>query len=186
LLDTYGSERQAHVRELTTRIKHIGELIAERDPAKARARDQQLLHACQGHVQRTPRRAGCTSWRGGLLSSQSHAAVGTLCPQPWLVRGAQRQRMDHWLGCGWRLLLSAQAPASLLSTAAQCRPSGMAQWQLGHGPWQEADAVLAHCLAKHQAHAVLVRPDHVVYGVAHDGTSLQALFDEIHAFSQPH
>ena len=186
LLDTYGSERQAHVRELTTRIKHIGELVAERDPAKARARDQQLLQACQGQVQRTPRQDVQPSLRGGLLSAQSHVAVGTLCPQPWLVRGAQRQRMDHWLGCGWRLLLSAQAPSSLLTTAAQCRPTGMAQWQAGVGPWQEADAVLATWLAQHQAHAVLVRPDHVVYGVAHDGTSLQALFDEIHVFSQPH
>ena len=62
----------------------------------------------------------------------------------------------------------------------------MAQWQCGQDPWQEADGVLANWLAKHQAHAVLVRPDHVVYGVAHDGTSLQTLFDEIHAFSQPH
>jgi 3-(3-hydroxy-phenyl)propionate hydroxylase len=185
LLDTYGTERQAHVRELTTRIKHIGELIAERDPAKARARDQQLLQACQGQVQRTPRQDVQPALHGGMLSAQAHAAVGTLCPQPWLVRGAQRQRMDHWLGCGWRLLLSAQAPANLLATAAQCRPAGMAQWQWGQGPWQEADAVLASWMAKHQAHAVLVRPDHVVYGVAHDGPSLQALFDEIHAFSKP-
>jgi 3-(3-hydroxy-phenyl)propionate hydroxylase len=94
--------------------------------------------------------------------------------------------MDYWLGCGWRLLLSAQAPASLLATAAQCRPAGMAQWQLGEGPWQEADAVLATWLAKHQVHAALVRPDQVVYGVAHDGPSLQTLFNEIHVFSKPH
>jgi hypothetical protein len=94
--------------------------------------------------------------------------------------------MDHWLGCGWRLLLSAQAPASLLATAAKCRPAGMAQWQLGQGPWLEADGILANWLAKHQAHAVLVRPDHVVFGVAHDGPSLQTLFNEIHVFSKPH
>jgi 3-(3-hydroxy-phenyl)propionate hydroxylase len=185
LLDTYATERQAHVRELTTRIKHIGELIAERDLSKARARDQQLLQACQGQVQRTPRQDVQPALRGGLLSAQAHAAVGTLCPQPWWVRGAQRQRMDQALGCGWRLLLSAQAPASLLTTAAQYRPAGMAHWQVGQGPWQETDGVLAHWFAKHQAHAVMVRPDHVVYGVAHDGPSLQALFDEIHAFSKP-
>ena len=61
----------------------------------------------------------------------------------------------------------------------------MAQWQWGQGPWQEADAVLANWLSKHQAHAVLVRPDHVVFGMADDGPSLQSLFDEIHAFSKP-
>ena len=38
----------------------------------------------------------------------------------------------------------------------------MTQWQLGQGPWLEADGILANWLAKHQAHAVLVRPDHHV------------------------
>ena len=33
LLDSYGEERQAHVRELTSRIKAIGAVICERDPA---------------------------------------------------------------------------------------------------------------------------------------------------------
>ena len=39
LLDSYGIERQAHVRELTSRIKGVGAVICERDPAKARGRD---------------------------------------------------------------------------------------------------------------------------------------------------
>jgi 3-(3-hydroxy-phenyl)propionate hydroxylase len=36
LLDSYGEERGDHVRELTTRIKAIGQVICERDPQAAR------------------------------------------------------------------------------------------------------------------------------------------------------
>ena len=185
LLDTYATERQAHVRELTTRIKHIGELIAERDPAKARARDHRLLAECHGQVQRTPRQDVQPPLQGGLLSAHAHPAVGTLCPQPWLVRARQRQRMDQLLGCGWRLLLSADASEIVMATAQRCRPAAVTCWQLGLGTWQEDQAVLAPWFEKHQAKAVLVRPDHVVYGVAQDGLGLQAMFDEILHFSKP-
>ena len=43
LLDTYGDERQQHVRELTTRIKGIGQLVGERDVAKEIKRLEKLM-----------------------------------------------------------------------------------------------------------------------------------------------
>ena len=55
LLDSYGLERQGHVRELTSRLKAIGAVIGERDLAKARARDARLLAECGGVVKDTPR-----------------------------------------------------------------------------------------------------------------------------------
>jgi 3-(3-hydroxy-phenyl)propionate hydroxylase len=48
LLDSYGAERAAHVRELTSRIKHVGAVVGERDVARARARDARLLADCGG------------------------------------------------------------------------------------------------------------------------------------------
>ncbi len=59
LLDSYGQERKAHVRELTSRIKGVGAVICERDPAKARARDAKLLADCGGVVTRTRRGRTC-------------------------------------------------------------------------------------------------------------------------------
>ena len=41
--DSYGEERGDHVRELTTRIKAIGQVICERDPQAARERDRRIL-----------------------------------------------------------------------------------------------------------------------------------------------
>ncbi|WP_420226447.1 bifunctional 3-(3-hydroxy-phenyl)propionate/3-hydroxycinnamic acid hydroxylase [Pigmentiphaga litoralis] len=56
LLDSYGDERKAHVRELTSRIKAIGAVICERDIGKARARDAHLLAESGGVVRDTPAR----------------------------------------------------------------------------------------------------------------------------------
>ncbi|MDT9086445.1 FAD-dependent monooxygenase, partial [Escherichia coli] len=50
LLDSYGHERRAHVRELTSRIKQVGAVICERDTDRARERDRRLLAEAGGEV----------------------------------------------------------------------------------------------------------------------------------------
>ena len=59
LLESYGEERKAHVRELTTRLKAIGTLIGERDQAGARACDERLLAEAGGTVVPTRARTCC-------------------------------------------------------------------------------------------------------------------------------
>lgn len=84
LLDSYGAERKAHVRELTSRIKGVGAVICERDVEKARARDARLLTECGGVVKDTPRQDILPRLEAGLLCAQAHAARGSLFPQPWV------------------------------------------------------------------------------------------------------
>src|SRR6185436_12323419 len=84
LLDSYGTERKAHVRELTSRIKSVGAVICERDPVKARARDAKLLAECGGVVKDTPRQDILPRLEAGMLSAQEHSARGSLFPQPWV------------------------------------------------------------------------------------------------------
>ena len=54
LLDSYGAERKAHVRELTSRIKGVGAVICERDPAKAQGARREVARRCrrdrEGHA----------------------------------------------------------------------------------------------------------------------------------------
>ena len=76
LLDSYGAERSAHVRELTTRIKGVGAVICERDPAKARARDAQLLAACGGVVKDSPRQDVLPPLSTGLLTASGGGSWG--------------------------------------------------------------------------------------------------------------
>ena len=171
LLDSYGAERKAHVRELTSRIKGVGAVICERDPVKARARDAKLLADCGGVVKDTPRQDILPRLETGLLSAQDSAARGSLFPQPWLLQGGTPRRMDDVAGHGWRLLLlpGVDAPASTWP--------GMRTLHLG-APLAEADGVAEAWLRRHESVAALLRPDHYVYGVASTPEAIASLIDE--------
>ncbi|MBU7571776.1 MAG: bifunctional 3-(3-hydroxy-phenyl)propionate/3-hydroxycinnamic acid hydroxylase [Hydrogenophaga sp.] len=169
LLDSYGDERKAHVRELTSRIKHVGAVICQRDPVKARERDAAMLAQCGGKVKDTPRQDILPPLTTGWLAAQDHhAARGSLFPQPWLLRGPQRQRMDAIAGNGWRLVL---APGQTAPGIAGALP-WLRTVALGTADALETDGVAEAWLQRHQSVAALVRPDNYVYGVA--GTADEA------------
>ena len=156
LLDSYGTERKAHVRELTSRIKGVGAVICERDAAKARARDAKMLADCGGIVQDTPRQDILPRLEGGFLVERDTTGRGTLFPQPRLA--ASGALMDHAVGGGWRLVLApeADAPADV--------PPGITVVALQRTP--EAEGVVARWMQKHGCDTALVRPDHYVFGTA--------------------
>jgi 3-(3-hydroxy-phenyl)propionate hydroxylase len=162
LLDSYGAERKAHVRELTSRIKGVGAVICERDPVKARARDARLLAEAGGQVKDTPRQDILPGLTAGLLSRQAHAARGSLFPQPWLEADGGRRRMDDVAGHGWRLVLAegARLPEGLDGGLLP----GLRTVDLGAR--REAEGVAANWFARHACTHALVRPDNYVYGVA--------------------
>lgn len=171
LLDSYGDERAAHVRELTRRIKEIGAVIGERDVAKARARDARLLAECGGIVKDTPRQDVLPRLEHGCLSRTPGSARGTLFPQPAIVRGGASRPLDDLAGHGWRLVVDDTLAGGLDGDEMTIVHLGM------HGE-READGVVAAWMQRHACHAALVRPDHYVFGTAatHDG--LAALLAE--------
>jgi 3-(3-hydroxy-phenyl)propionate hydroxylase len=171
LLDSYGTERKAHVRELTSRIKAIGAVICERDVDKARARDARLLAEAGGTVKDTPRQDVLPPLETGLLSPRVHGARGRLFPQPWLQMGGQRKRMDEVFGNGWRLVGAAGVDAPADGAFPGLRTVSLAAVQ-------ESDGVLADWFARHGVVAALVRPDNYVYGVAASAGDMGALLDE--------
>ncbi|MFO1274193.1 MAG: bifunctional 3-(3-hydroxy-phenyl)propionate/3-hydroxycinnamic acid hydroxylase [Rubrivivax sp.] len=160
LLDSYGLERQAHVRELTTRLKGVGAVICERDVAKARERDARLLAECGGVVKDTPRQDILPPLSGGLITDTPGA--GTLFPQPRLHGGTL---MDARFGCGWRLVGDGRLPVDA--------PPGLTPVDLAREP--ETEGVVAAWMARHGVHAAIVRPDHYTFGAAADGASLSSL-----------
>lgn len=171
LLDSYGTERKAHVRELTSRIKRIGAVISERDVDKARARDVALLAECGGTVRDVPRQDVIPGLTAGLLSAVSHPANGSIFPQPWIIQGAARVRLDSIAGNGWWLVLAEGVdapPADCLSIP------GMRTLCMGPD-LQEADGLIASWFDRHRCTAAMVRPDRYVYGVADGAVALQAL-----------
>ena len=162
LLNTYGQERKAHVRELTTRIKGVGAVICERDLLKAQARDRKLLADCEGVVKDTPRQDILPALTTGLVFASPGA--GTLFPQPRLQNGAL---MDSIHGYAWRWVTDG--------TVAVDVPKDMRQIDLSQVP--ETEGVVALWMKRHGVHAALVRPDHYVFGSATSKVDAQHLFE---------
>ncbi|WP_249158626.1 bifunctional 3-(3-hydroxy-phenyl)propionate/3-hydroxycinnamic acid hydroxylase [Bradyrhizobium jicamae] len=186
LLDTYQDERSAHVRELTGRIKAIGHVICERDPDAAAARDARILAEGGGTPRTITRQEIVPPLAHGLLATAAHAANGTLFPQPWLRTEAGRRLLDSVCGTGWRLVLAADnAMARSREIAAQAGELGLRVIRIASGDAADAvredDGVVTNWFGKHGCAAAIVRPDHYVYGVADDATSLAAMLSDLKA-----
>jgi 3-(3-hydroxy-phenyl)propionate hydroxylase len=167
LLDSYGEERQAHVRELTSRIKAVGAVICERDEARARARDERLLAEAGGVVKDTPRQDILPPLTGGLLSARAAPGRGLLFPQPRMADG---RLMDEVTGCDWRLVGDGSW------ALPDVGDDDATVVDLGRSP--EREGVVARWMQRHGAHAALVRPDHYVFGTARTADECDALMGE--------
>jgi 3-(3-hydroxy-phenyl)propionate hydroxylase len=199
LLDSYGTERSAHVRTLTGRLKAAGAIICERDPAKAQARDERLLAECGGVVKDTPRQDVLPRLETGLLAGTDTTGRGTLFPQPRLMGTTgltgQGRLMDASLGYGWRLVLAPLAgdqAAALRATAANAAAAATAAseqraWRSAgalkvldlHDPaTAETEGVVAAWMQRHACNAALLRPDHCVFGTAATPAELENLLAE--------
>jgi 3-(3-hydroxy-phenyl)propionate hydroxylase len=185
LLDTYTVERREHVRRLTTRIKEIGAVICERDPARAQARDAALIAAAGGTIRTVPRQDIIPPLMEGLLAAGGRAGTGTLFPQPRVNGPAGPALLDELAGTGWRIvtdLRTAQLPPGLPALAERLGmlisiPSDAEGFSSGPHRMQanELDGVLARWFARYGCHAAVVRPDHYVYGAADDSAGLYDL-----------
>jgi len=166
LLDSYGTERQAHVRTLTTRLKSLGAIICERDPVRAKERDDRLLAECGGIVRDTPRQDVLPRLETGLLAVAGGTGRGTLFPQPRLEGG---ELMDQRFGSGWRLVLDASLamPADVDEevTVVALDAPGI----------RETEGVVSAWMLRHYCRAALVRPDNYVYGTAADAAGVASL-----------
>jgi 3-(3-hydroxy-phenyl)propionate hydroxylase len=189
LLDTYGAERSAHVKRLTTTIKHIGRNICERDEGKARQRDADLIGLAGGVVKSVPRQDMMPPLEAGLLQARPPAAPGTfaaqgnLFPQPRVRHQSRSTLLDEVCGHGLRLMLDAACDAAHIAALDVVRQSGARVVQIGPGALEEEDGIAAEWFANHGACAALVRPDHYVYGVASTPEEIPALLAAYHAAS---
>jgi 3-(3-hydroxy-phenyl)propionate hydroxylase len=173
LLDSYGTERGRHVRELTTRLKGIGSLIGERDATRAAVRDARLIAEAGGTVRPTLRQDVLPRLEDGALARDDSPARGTLFPQPWLQHAGQRVRMDDAVGTGWRLVLR-DAGQAIESVVPGLRSLSLPELN-------ECDGVLAAWFDRHRCSAALVRPDHYVFGTAIDAVGVPGLLAQASA-----
>lgn len=187
LLDTYELERAPHVRRLIGIIKGLGRFVCERDPIRARQRDEKLIAEMGGAVKTTLRQELVPPIEQGFLASAAHGPTGTPFPQPWISdRGA---RLDDVVGTGFRLVAAAAVSDEDLCGANSTselplrvvRVVGEDSAGVAGGAIPtvaESDGVVADWFRRHQCVAALVRPDHYVFGVAPRVAAIEGLVSE--------
>ncbi len=185
LLDTYTAERKQHVIELTGKIKAIGRSICERDPVAARRRDAQILIEGGGKPLSITRQEIIPPLRAGFLAEQNGAARGSLFPQPQIMGEGAVHLLDKVTEPGWSVFIDGRSggAASLVTlcaehpefTAAAIAPAGTGAPSV----LEETDAVLAGWFDRHGIIAAIVRPDHYVFGTAHNASELSDLLLEV-------
>lgn len=174
ILDTYDSERRPNARTVIELTKTAGRLICERDPAAAAERGRRMLAevaAGQGELVRQDLLPPVLP--GPLILPDADGTpplTGTLCPQPTLSTPAGKRRMDDVMPARF-LLLSFGDWAPEEHDRASAKQLGVTIAHVGRTAppgavtVDDRSGLLAAWQARHRLVAVLVRPDHLVFGV---------------------
>ncbi|MFD5098254.1 bifunctional 3-(3-hydroxy-phenyl)propionate/3-hydroxycinnamic acid hydroxylase MhpA [Streptomyces albidochromogenes] len=177
LLDTYTTERSQHLQHAIELSVHLGRVICEPDSAAAAERDAKML------ADRAARRdplAGMPpqTLTGGLLARGSDGTpakpAGELGRQGRVRLGDRTGLFDQVVGIGLTLL-SVEDPRLVLDrdVVAWCEQVGIRLLRItddptADGPFDVVDldgTYLPH-LARTGRKALLLRPDHYVFGAA--------------------
>jgi len=152
ILDTYQPERDPHVRGVIGAAVAAGRYICELDLAKAAIRDAEMVARAAGQAGKPETAQDLVpAISAGIVLAGSPGA-GERFIQPELADG---RKLDDAIGAseagGWRLFVAGKAPAAPAITTIDATTL------------PDKGAVSAW-LAARKAQAVLIRPDHYVFG----------------------
>ncbi len=187
LLDSYGEERKPHVRTIVGHAKNFGLIIGELDEAAAVERDRQLEEQLASGRAQTVRQKFTPGLTSGLIDRDDQGQVaqgaGCLFVQPWVLsRAGVATRLDNVLANGFLIASASVDVAHWLDDSAALLWKRLEGQFVVIGPPAHADApclvlaeresIFADWLGSLGAQAVLVRPDHYVYGIARTAPEL--------------
>jgi 3-(3-hydroxy-phenyl)propionate hydroxylase/flavoprotein hydroxylase len=183
LLDTYQTEREPHVRAVVEKGIELGRVQTTRDPVAAAARDARLIAAREAHQK--PEKMRFPGLGPGLVAVGTPGA-GTLVPQGRVGDGERSGRFDEVLGHGFTVLVDARDGAPGTGAAAEAAAElGARVWHIGERATTDAvadlDGVYGAWFDETGCAAVIVRPDHYVYGTADSASGLANLIDRLRA-----
>ncbi len=161
LLDTYQEERKPHADVTVQMSVGLGRIANMNDPEQAAARDAAFMSG------QAPKPAGLPKLFGGALREDgADSASGTLAPQGALRSEGVVRRGDDQLGQGFHLIAAAGVLEEISDAGKSLIAAlGVSVLDLG-GPTEDVDGVYHRFLQTHNAALAVVRPDHVVYGMA--------------------
>jgi len=165
VLDTYGTERIGHVREIIDEAVAAGRVICELDVDRAAARDADMRRRA-GDSDTATRQPPHPRLGEPSLTAGSKDADGRLAPQG-RIRVADRVGLfDDILGSGWQLVSTAGDPAELLDDEDLAwfqEIGGVTADTSGGGAAQDLDGAYGRWSAAHGCEAFLARPDFYVF-----------------------
>ncbi len=171
LLDTYASERSAHVQHAIHLSVELGKVICVLDPAEAEARNERMMEGGADPARVLPPAPPPVLGEGVVHASADDPLAGTPCPQFRLAHQGRSGTFDEIVGPGFavvalgrdpRAVLGAEALAVLAKIGAhlvQVVPPDI------EGPdiYLDLDLGYTNFLTQHAMTALIVRPDHYVY-----------------------
>lgn len=164
LLDTCESERAPHVRALIELAVRLGNIIQTTDPVLAAQRDAKFRAGQPEIFELPPQMLGAGAF--DALPGSVVSPAGRPFPQPRLPDG---RLLDELLGRRSAVIGRAEALAAASpATAERWRRAGALVIDEPHAP-------LRDWLDAHDAHAVILRPDRYIVGVARTGHDLDRI-----------
>jgi 3-(3-hydroxy-phenyl)propionate hydroxylase len=180
LLDTYGQERAEHVRHFITGSMDLGAVICLSDAMAAADRDRRMQADLRAGVEQPPRPLP----RLGPGLHRDDSGGGTPAIQGLVSDGVVEGLFDDVVGAGPVLLLgpSVASAEPAARTTAVLTGWGVRTVRLGDtaapGTVFDLTGAYAAWFTTLDAVAVLVRPDHYVFGVATSLDDVAGLVDD--------
>lgn len=172
-LDSYEAERRPHVTVITQIALKLGQIANERDPEKAKARDQALKTSPPGALSLPPMNTG-------IVDPDRSPLAGLLLPQGKVVRAGVSGLFDDIVGPGF-VFLSKDPAETLLSETqlAWLDRLGVHRVVLGASDLQDVDGVYERLLDENGLAFVISRPDFTIFGSGQNAAAADPLVDKL-------
>lgn len=187
LLDSYTGERKVHLQHAIAMSVELGRVICVLDEQQAAERDARMIAGGADPARVLPVSVLPVLGPGVIADSADVPELrGTLAPQfPVRCRGTE-VLLDDAVGDGAVLLVAGER--TTVADPCPLDPDGIRVVTIAADGDPDLDDVTGawtqwfqnHCLA-----AVLVRPDHYIFGAAPDPAMIPALIDQYHSRIHP-
>lgn len=192
LLDSYEIERRPLVREVILKTKELGRIICELDPERAKIRNIEMRKDFLESQGPTDRQNLFPPIRGGITGrnavGDASPSSGLPAPQPWIIEEGKRTRLDDLIPMGFHILAiddfdiseialnnAMSQDINIIKIGSKTSPKNIAQKTKYISQYREENTVFSDWLRKEGLVAILVRPDHLIFGGAKDNDQLEDL-----------
>ncbi|SPT51406.1 bifunctional 3-(3-hydroxy-phenyl)propionate/3-hydroxycinnamic acid hydroxylase [Actinomadura madurae] len=182
LLDTYTSERRAHVRHAIGMSIALGEVICVLDQDAAAERDRRMIAGGAAPDTVLPPMPPPVLGDGVLQQDSDGVrlpTVGHLTPQHRVRYGGASGLLDDVTGFGFTVLTDGPAPEGVLDESRRAFLADIGATVVPLTPDTDLDHAYLPHLREHGHVAAVIRPDFYLYGTAATAGDLSALIDQL-------